>query len=180
MGSLNRCLLRTCVLALLVDARAAQAQTARTFEDLARVVSANDLVVVTDEAGNKIKGRVVDVSASALGVSAANRSSSALDTRTFADGTVRKITAADPVWNGAIIGAAAGVGFATWDYLIDPSEPGNAAVFAVAIGLGTAVGAGIDGLVHRVIYRRPRHPSRTKVLPLLGHGRQGVLVSVRF
>ena len=49
-------------------------------------------------------------------------------------------TAADPVWNGALIGAGFGTGLAMWDYLIDPSEPGNAAIFTVAIGLGTAIG----------------------------------------
>ncbi len=180
MRSLNRRLLRICVLALLVGPRAAEAQTATTFEDLQQMVRANDLIVVTDEAGQKIKGRVVDVSASALGVSAPDRSSGAPKTRMFAEGSVMEITAADPVWNGAIIGAAAGIGFATWDYLIDPSEPGNAAIFVVALGLGTAIGAGIDGLVHKVIYLRPRQLSSMKVLPLLGNGRQGVLVSVRF
>ena len=65
-------------------------------------------------------------------------------------------TATDPLSNGALIGAGIGTGLATWDYLIDPSEPGNAAVFIAAIGLGTAIGAGIDALVNRggkVLYR---------------------------
>jgi hypothetical protein len=93
------------------------------------------------------------------------------------------VTAADPVWNGALIGAGIGTGLATWDYLIDPSEPGNAAIFAVAIGLGTATGAGIDALLNRrgkVLYPSPRHAAGVTVSPLLGKDRQGVLVSIRF
>jgi hypothetical protein len=42
-----------------------------------------------------------------------------------------------------LVGAAIGTGLATWDYMIDPSEPENAVIFAVAVGLGTAIGAGI-------------------------------------
>jgi hypothetical protein len=91
-------------------------------------------------------------------------------------------TAADPVWNGALIGAGVGTGLAMWDYLIDPSEPGNAAIFTVAIGLGTAIGAGIDALVNRrgkLLFASPRQAAVT-ISPLLGKDQQGVLVSVRF
>jgi hypothetical protein len=92
-------------------------------------------------------------------------------------------TASDPVWNGALIGAGVGTGLAVWDYLIDPSEPGNAAVFTVAIGLGTAIGAGVDALLNqggRVLYASPRQTREVSVSPLLGKDRRGVLVSLRF
>lgn len=91
------------------------------------------------------------------------------------------IRAHDPLSNGALIGAAIGTGLAVWDYLIDPSEPGNAVVFTVAIGLGTAVGAGIDALLNRG--RKVPYGSQTRRLmisPVLGKDRQGALVSVRF
>lgn len=164
---------------LLCCPSGAHAQTAHTFDALQGAVKANDLVVVTDETGRKTKGRIVDVSGASLGVSAATRSG-APETRRFAEGTVSEIRAADPLWNGALIGAGAGIGLATWDYLIDPSEPGNAVVFTVAIGLGTAIGAGLDGLVHKVLYLRPRQATSMSVLPLVGNRRQGVVVSVRF
>ena len=70
-----------------------------------------------------------------------------------------------------------------WDYLIDPSEPGNAAIFTVAIGLGTAIGAGIDALVNKggkVLYASPRRTRGLMLSPLLEKDRQGALVSVRF
>lgn len=93
------------------------------------------------------------------------------------------VTAADSILNGALIGAGIGTGLAMWDYLIDPSEPGNAAIFTVAIGLGTAIGAGIDKLVNRrgkILYASPRQAAGVTVSPLLGKDRQGVLVSIRF
>lgn len=93
------------------------------------------------------------------------------------------LTAGDSIWNGALIGAGVGMGLATWDYYIDPSEPGNAAIFAVAIGLGTAIGAGIDALINRrgtLLYRSPRETAAVAVSPILGTDRQGVLVAVRF
>ena len=129
-------------------------------------------VVVTDESGQEVKGRVDKLSTASITV----------DGRTFADAAIREIRLPDPLWNGMLVGAAIGTGFATWDYLIDPSEPGNAAIFTVAIGLGTAIGAGIDALrtkgascsTHRLARRRRCG------FALLDSNRQGVLVCIRF
>ena len=82
-----------------------------------------------------------------------------------------------------LVGAAIGTGLATWDYVIDPSEPGNAVIFAVAVGLGTAIGAGIDALRAsggKVLYAPPSQTAATRVLPLLERNRQGALVRIRF
>ena len=153
-----------------------RAQTvARSFEELQSILKMGQTVVVTDDSGRQTKGRLTDVSPSALVVSTP-------DTRTFAEGTVEKIRSPDSLSNGVLIGAAIGAGLATWDYLIDPSEPGNAAIFAVAIGLGTATGAGIDALHQggKVLYMSPQQRSDLPLSPVLGKDRQGVLVSVRF
>ena len=102
---------------------------------------------------------------------------------TDAGGQQTKGKVADSLTNGALIGAAVGTGLAMWDYLIDPSEPGNAVVFTVAIGLGAAVGAGIDALVNRggkVLNGAPRRTRRLTISPVLGKDRQAALVSVRF
>lgn len=97
------------------------------------------------------------------------------------EGTVTEMRVTDPLWNGALIGAAIGTGLAMWDYLIDPSEPGNAVVFTVAIGLGTAIGAGIDALRGgQALSGPPRQTRRLMISPVLGKDRQAVLVSVRF
>ena len=167
------------VLTLILRPSGVEGQTARRFEELQSVLSANDVVVVEDTTGQKTKGKVVTVSVSSLVVSTPG-STGAPEPRTFARDAVTEIRAADPLWNGALIGAAAGTGLAMWDYLIDPSEPGNAAIFTVAIGLGTAIGAGIDALTSKVLYVSSRQPPRVRVSPLLTKGRQGVLVNVGF
>ena len=82
-----------------------------------------------------------------------------------------------------LVGAAIGTGLAVWDYMIDPSEPGNAVIFGVAIGLGTAIGAGIDALRTKggkLLYASSRQSAEVQVLPLLDNNRQGVLVCIRF
>ena len=163
------------VLIILIP-KASPAQTvASSFEELPQVLKKGQNVVVIDAGGQRTKGRVADVSASSLVLMP--------DARTFAEAAVTEIRATDPVLNGALIGAAVGLGFAMWDYLIDPSEPGNAAVFAVAIGLGTAVGAGTDALVNRrgkILFASPRQTRRLIISPILRKDRQGVLASVRF
>lgn len=155
----------------------ARAQTvARSFDELRQVLKRGQTVVVTDASGERTKGKVADVSPSSLVVLIP-------EARTFAEDTVTEIRTTDPLWNGALIGAAVGTGLATWDYLIDPSEPGNAAIFAVAIGLGTSVGVAIDALVNRrgrAVYASPRQTRRLTISPVFGRNRKSALVSVRF
>ena len=176
MLNLNRHTCSTLAVFLLAASPAPAQTVSNSFEELRQVLRKGQTVVVTDATGQRTKGKVADVSPSSLVVLVP-------DARTFTERTVSEIRITDPVWNGALIGAAIGTGFAMWDYLIDPSEPGNAAIFTVAIGLGSAIGAGIDALVNRggtLVYAAPRPPRRVTISPVLGKDRQGALVSVRF
>jgi hypothetical protein len=177
MLSLNRHTSSALAVLVILAPSPAPAQTAsNSFEELRQVLKKGQTVVVTDATGQRTKGKVADLSPSSLVVLVP-------EARTFTEPTVSEIRVTDPVSNGALIGAAIGAGFATWDYLIDPSEPGNAVVFTVAIGLGTAVGAGIDALVNRggkLLYTSPRPIRRVTISPAIGKDRQGALVSVRF
>lgn len=146
--------------------------TARSFEELSTLLHVRQKVVVTDERGRHVKGRIDKLSPASITVSG----------RVFAGTDISEIRLPDPLWNGMLIGAAVGMGLATWDYLIDPSEPDNALIFAVAVGAGTAIGAGIDALRTRggrLVYASPRQPT-VRVLPLLDKSRHGVLVRIRF
>ena len=133
-------------------------------------------VVVTDTSGKRTKGKVSEVSTTPPSLVLLIPQA-----RTFAEGTVAEIRATDSVRNGALIGASVGAGLALWDYLIDPSEPGNAAIFAISIGLGTAIGAGIDALIKgKVLYRSPQQKRGVTISPIAGSNRRGVLLQVRF
>jgi multidrug efflux pump subunit AcrA (membrane-fusion protein) len=170
----NRRWLGGFVLAAALFPCSARAQAlAQSFEDLRQTLKVGQRVVVTDESGQKSKGRVDELSTSSFTVGP----------RTFTEVTVTEIRIPDPLWNGALIGAAIGAGLATWDYMIDPSEPGNAAIFTVAIGLGTAIGAGIDALTSRegkLLYAAPRQRRGLMISPLIEKHRQAAFVSFRF
>ena len=162
------------VLVVSLFAASAHAQTAaRSFEELQRMLKVRQTVVVTDESGAETRGRVDELSTASLSVGG----------RTFAENAIKEIRLPDPLWNGMLIGAGIGTGLATWDYLIDPSEPGNAVIFTVAIGLGTAIGAGMDAMRTRggrLLYSSSRQTGALRVLPLLDRTRQGALVCIRF
>lgn len=177
MPNLNRQLFSVFAAFVVLVPGAAAAQTvAGSFEELRQVLKTGQTVVVTDSNGQKTKGKVADLSTTppVLALLVPER-------RTFAKGAVTEIRATDSVRNGALIGGGIGFGLALWDYLIDPSEPGNAAIFTVAIGLGTVIGVGIDALIKgKVLYRsRPGTFSLT-ISPVAAMKRQGLRVSLRF
>jgi hypothetical protein len=161
----------TLVGVLLANGAGAQ-PAARSFDELRSKLNASQTVFVTDASGRQTKGKVVDISGSTLVILTP-------ETRTFTDAAITDIKITDSRWDGALIGAGAGIGLAIWDYSIDPSEPGNAAIFAIGASLGAAIGAGIDALrarPGRTVYRSPS----VAVSPVLGRTRQGLSISVRF
>ena len=160
-----------------LSASSASGQTvATTFEELERILRTGQTIEVVDAGGQRTRGKIADLAGASLVILVPA-------TRTFTEADVVEIRAIDRLWNGALVGAAIGAGLATWDYLIDPSEPGNAAVYAIAIGLGTAIGAGIDTLVNRggrPLYAAPPQRRTPLISLVLGNHRRAALVSVRF
>ena len=177
MRSLNPRLWALLAVFVILAPRPVPAQTvASSFEELRQILKKGQTVVVTDASGQQIRGSVGDLSPSSLTVLIP-------DPRTFVEGAVAEIRRPNSWKKGALIGAGVGAGFAIWDYSIDPSEPGNAAVTAVAIGLGTAIGAGVDALVGKdgkLLYRPPHRTFSLAISPLVRADRQGVLMSIAF
>ena len=164
------------LVAILVPSPAPAQTPATSFAELRKILRDGETVIVTDTSGQRSKGRVTGVALSppALEITAPKA-------RTFPESSVTEIRATDGLRNGALLGGSIGLGFAIWDYLIDPSEPGNAIVFTVAIGMGTAIGAGIDALIGGRVLYRPHPPRRSLTIsPLATRARQGLVVSVRF
>lgn len=144
---------------------------AQSFDDLQRLLTVRQKVLVTDETGRDIQGRVDKLSTTSLTVGG----------QTLAATAVTEIRLPDQLLNGMLIGAAVGAGLAIWDYTIDPSEPGNATIFTIAIGLGGAIGAGIDAWrirPGRLLYASPRRTISMRVLPTLERNRRGARVCV--
>ena len=163
--------------AIVLTPLAASAQApASSFEELRQVLKNGQRVVVTDTRGHQTTGDVVRGSPTDQSITIL-----APEPRRFTADIVAEVRTSDRLLNGALIGSAVGTCLAVWDYAVDPSEPGNAAIFALAIGLGTGIGTGIDALIEsRLLYRRQRQSSTLNVSPLVSRNRRGVLVSVRF
>jgi hypothetical protein len=166
------------VLILGVLPGAVRAQTAATsFDELRLRLKRGQTVVVTATSGERIKGKVGDVSGSPPSLAMLTPTP-----RTLAEGSVVEIRTTDSLWTGALVGGGIGAGLALWDYLIDPSEPDNGAIFVGAIAIGTAIGAGIDALIdgRRILYRSGPQKRSVTIAPIGARDRKGVQVSVRF
>ena len=148
-----------------------------SFEELRLSLKNGQTIVVTDTNGQRTKGKVRDVSTSPPSLAIVGPTP-----LTFPAGSIAEVRITDSLLNGALIGAGIGTGLAVWDYLIDPSEPGDGAVFAVAIDLGTAIGAGLDALVdgRRVLYRSGHQKRSLRIAPIHARNRRGGQVAVRF
>jgi hypothetical protein len=153
---------------------------ARSFEELMRIVKAEETVIVTDMRGRRVKGVLTAGGKDSVSLATDGR------TQTFARSEVSTVRVADGFGNGALIGAGAGLATALGILAIAGSGDGyvlpSAKVGAPLLlsGIGALVGALIDRAHEggRVLYVSPGQTS--VVSPLLGKDRIGVLVSVRF
>ena len=107
-------------------------------------------MLVVEETGAKVTGRVADVSPHEIVLLTPDR-------RTFALDTVTRITRSDGVWNGALIGAAVGLG---------------------PVAGGAIAGAAIDAAISKTLYRSPR--THVKIIPSLAPSRSSLAVAVGF
>ncbi len=174
------------VLAILFTSSAALAQT--DTEKIRARVKQGQKVSITDDQGNEVKGRIGAMTADGLTMLVDEKSADVPYDR-----IVRIDRPNDSLGNGALIGFGAGAALglaaiaaeedsqceAGGLYCGDPTGGGYVAGMLVLGGLGTAVGVGIDALIHRdrEIYRRGGG-ALARVAPVLGHGRRGAVVSV--
>jgi hypothetical protein len=165
----------------ILGAGPASAQTiANSFEELQTVLKKGQTVVVTDASGQRVKGKVSDLSASSLVVVIP-------EARTFAEGTVTEIRSpAGSSRKGARIGGGVGAGLGA-AVILAKCRNGPDCSYALKVGagyagIGAAIGAGIGALNNagRVVYRSRQHARSLMLSPLLGNARQGALLSVRF
>jgi len=182
MLSLNRHMWSTLAAFVILAPSPTSAQTiANSFGELQTVLKKGQTITVTDASGERVKGKVADVSPSSLVAFIP-------EARMFAEGSVTEIRiAADSLKNGTLIGlgVGGGVGVAV---ILAKCDNGSDCSYALKVaagyaGIGAAIGAGIDALLYkggRVVYRSRQQTHSLSVSPLLGKERQGALVSFRF
>jgi hypothetical protein len=174
------------VLAILFASSPASAQT--DTEKIRARVKHGQKVSITDDQGQEIKGRISTMTADGLTILVDGESADVPYDR-----IVRIDRPNDSLANGALIGlgvgAALGLAAVAADdqsqcppgglFCGEPTARNYVAGTLLLGGLGTAVGVGIDALIHRdrEIYRRGGGALAT-VAPVLGRGLCGTVVSV--
>lgn len=178
-----------CTLGLVVVAGCAARTPARSFSDLQQRLKRDATVYVIDSTGTETKGKVVDVSPSALILVVGGVQ------RRMEQETVRQVQSyGDSLWNGFVLGmAVATPGMLIADPTYEPC-PNNAQMRCansqvgqriVAIGMMGAVGAGIDALIrgHHQVYLAADQSAglrvRVAVAPRIGASTAALFVTLR-
>jgi hypothetical protein len=138
-------------------------------------------VVVTNEGGDRTRGRITSISTGAITID--TRTTLPLFRRftgreqTFVASSVRTIQIVDSVWNGFLLGAAASVGF-----VFMSAEFCSTSLCPWVFLAATApfLGEAIDLHVNSPIYQRPPRTSRIRIVPALGPNQAGILAAVCF
>jgi hypothetical protein len=165
-------------LLLVVAATAEAQQVAGTFDQLRVLVKRGDTLTVTDGAGQRLRGKLTDLSESSLVLEVSG-------TRRVlqgADVDIIEKRGSDSLKNGALIGLSIGAGLFGAAMGAATGDWGYAALGAVLYGgIGAGIGVGVDALIEgqRVIYAGSRS-TRTSfnIAPILSRSRKGVLVTI--
>lgn len=172
---------RIAAVVILVAASAEAQEPAGTFDQLPVLVQPGETLTVTNDSGERVRGKLSQLSPSSLVLDVLGTQ------REFQSTDVNTIEKPDSLKNGALIGMAVGAGILGIGIAGSAgSSEADAGLFVggavVYAAIGAAIGTGIDALVdgRRLIYARPTSPTtRLTFAPLLGGARKGVLVSLR-
>jgi hypothetical protein len=177
--------LRRIVLLTAFSASISSAVSAQTSQgpkpNLEAILIPGMTVWITDSGGREEKTRLVGVSGDIVTATAGD------DTRRFRTADVMRVRVrhADPVINGALIGAGAAVASGLFlCHLTEPWENCRDDVGPmIRIGaIGAGVGIAIDALIRgrRTIYETAQEATRLHVAPIVARHAGGLRVSLRF
>jgi hypothetical protein len=175
---------------VVMFATIAGAQTS-SFRDLPSGIKVNQTIEIETDNGGLVTGKVAEITPTSITV--LRRPAPAVDgTRpnqlerlTVSEQGVRRIRRMDSLWNGAVIGFVAGAIPASYIFQFGCGEDGScgsagAMGLLIGGGVGLAVGAGVDGLLHKTLYEAAAAPNSIAFAPMIGGGRRGVSLTVKF
>lgn len=129
--------------------------------------------MVVDTSGLEYKGRIANLLASSLLLQIDGQM------HRFEMNEVATVHHRDSLVEGVLIGAGVGAALGLWDYLIDPSEPGNGAVTGALVILGGGIGALVDSRHRAALYRAPGRPVAVGPVVVPSYGFTQKLAGVR-
>ena len=146
------------------------------FVQLQNTLKVDDTLTVTSENGNKIKGRLIEITPDHIQLRVKNGQ------QTIAAPQIMKVgKRKNGVLLGALIGVGAGipVGLALNAYASNEGLDGAYAFVPVVMGLG--IGIGIDALIPstRTVYDR-KSQTQVTVSPVIDRDRLGARVTLKF
>jgi hypothetical protein len=156
----------------------ASAQTlVDSFERLRAVLTPGQTILVMDRDGHKQRGELVVNTGQEITIKwrdAFFRSRQ----RAFVESRVTQVEVSDSPWEGAVIGAGAGMAVSLWIvYGTDRSSALPVAFLAPIVG--PFLGGTVDLRMNRVVYTSPAAGTVTFV-PVVGRGRVGGAAQIRF
>jgi hypothetical protein len=152
-------------------------------DEIRRRVKQGQKIVIIDDQGRELTGRIGELRADALMLRVGRNS-----TDVPYEQILRIDRPHDGVWDGALKGLGTGVGLgllaalaASGDSDSFGPDPSHIALVAPLMfgGIGAGIGAGLDALIRREpnLYRR-QNAARISLSPVVGRTRQGVAISV--
>jgi len=153
------------------------AAAAGQAERVADIVQTGQRVLIVDDQGRRLEGRVELASAETI------RVSTRAGGEDVANDRIVRIEKPDGLKNGALIGLGVGLGFGVVGATLvhgEGAESGRVAAVVVANALAyTLLGTGIDAVFNNrlTLYERGRR-LQTRVAPVVGSGVRGAAVTV--
>jgi len=148
-----------------------------SFERLRGILALGQPILLTDRDGHKQRGALVANTGQEITIKwrdAFFRSR----LRTFVESRVTQVEVSDSPWEGAVIGAGAGMAVSLWIvYGTDRSSALPVAFLAPIVG--PFLGGTVDLRMNRVVYTSPAAGTVTFV-PVVGRGRVGGAAQIRF
>jgi hypothetical protein len=186
MSSFPKTLVMSGAIALMATVAQAQ-EIAGSFDQLRVLITAGDAIRVTDSSGQQIRGQLLDLSPTSIGI--------------LSNGIRRELSAADVdlvtarrhgnLATGAKWGLGVGAGLGLFSLAVATSGYGCSGgclplIFiggAVYGGIGAGIGVGVSALTtsQRVIFARSSDRAVTlSVAPTIGRDRQGLMLTARW
>lgn len=103
------------------------------------------------------------------------------DTRTFTPADVDRVRRPGPIWDGAVKGALVALVPVALIAAAECSGCELGGAYASILGIGSAIGLGIDAAWGpKTVYRNRGQSRSVAIVPVIGGGRRGFAASIRF
>ena len=180
-------------LAMSAAATVGAQQVAQSFSELGTHLRVGDSVILTDSAGQKVRGKIATLSPASVELIVPDPRIAAETQRIFRDADVQAVALRrpDPLKDGVLkglgFGALAGavVGAVALEHQLGEGAGATGALGGAMVGglWGSVIGLAGDASVQTttVIYAKPAGSAgRLRLSPLLGRDRNGVSMAVAF